>query len=42
MKYYSVVKSKQMKWAGHVICLGEMRNAYNILGKIPEGKRQLG
>jgi hypothetical protein len=27
---------------GHVACMGEMRNTYNILVWKPEGKRQLG
>jgi hypothetical protein len=26
-----VIKSTRMKWAGHVACMGEMRNAYIIL-----------
>jgi hypothetical protein len=26
-----VIKSRRMRWAGHVECMGEMRNAYNIL-----------
>jgi len=28
-------------WAGHVTCMGEMRNAYNILIGKPEGKAAL-
>jgi hypothetical protein len=28
-----------MKWAWHVACVGEMRNAYNISVGIPEGRR---
>jgi hypothetical protein len=37
-----VIKSRWMRWAGHVARMGEKRNAYNIfLGK-PEGKRPLG
>jgi hypothetical protein len=31
-----------MRWAGHVICMGEKRNAYRILVGKPEGKRPLG
>jgi hypothetical protein len=27
-----------MKWVGHVACMGEMRNVYNILVKKPQGK----
>jgi hypothetical protein len=26
-----------MRWAGHVACMGEIRNAYNILVGKPEG-----
>jgi hypothetical protein len=29
------------EWARHVARIGEMRNAYNILVGMPEGKRQL-
>jgi len=37
-----VIKSKRMRWAGHVACVGERIGAYKVLvGKI-EGKRQLG
>jgi hypothetical protein len=37
-----MIKSKRMRWAGHVTRMGEKRNAYRIfLGK-PEGKRLLG
>jgi hypothetical protein len=25
------IKSGRMRWAGHVACMGEMRNAYDIL-----------
>jgi hypothetical protein len=37
-----VIKSRRMKWAGHVAHMGEMRNAYRILVGKPEGKRLLG
>jgi hypothetical protein len=34
-----VIKSRKMRWAGHVAHMGEMRNAYKVLvGKL-EGKR---
>jgi hypothetical protein len=38
-----IIKSRWMKWAGHVARMGEKRNAYSTLlvGK-PEGKRPLG
>jgi hypothetical protein len=31
-----------MRWVGHVALMGEMRNAYNILVRKPEGKEPLG
>jgi hypothetical protein len=37
-----VIKSKKMRWAGHVACIGYVRSAYNILVGKPEGKRPLG
>jgi hypothetical protein len=38
----SMVKSRRMRWAGHVARMGEKRNAYRILVGNPEGKRLLG
>jgi hypothetical protein len=35
-----VVKSRRMRWAWHVACMGEMKNAYKILIRILERKRQ--
>jgi hypothetical protein len=37
-----MIKSRRMRWAGHVVRMGEMRNAYRILVGKPEGKRPLG
>jgi hypothetical protein len=37
-----MVKSRRMRWAGHVARMGEKRNAYRILVGNPEGKRPLG
>jgi hypothetical protein len=37
-----VIKSRRIRWAGHAACIGEMRNAYNILSGKPEGNRPLG
>jgi hypothetical protein len=37
-----MIKSKRMRWAGHVARMGEKRNAYRILVGKPEGKRPLG
>jgi hypothetical protein len=31
-----------MKWVGHVVHMGEMRNLYRILVRNHEGKRSLG
>jgi hypothetical protein len=28
-----------MRWAGHIACIGEIRNSYKILVGMPEGKR---
>jgi hypothetical protein len=35
------IKSR-MRWAGHVVRMGEKRNAYRLLVGKPEGKRPLG
>jgi hypothetical protein len=37
-----VIKARRMRWAGHVVCMGEVRGAYNILVGRPEGRRPLG
>jgi hypothetical protein len=37
-----VIKSRRMRWAGHVARTGERRNAFRILEGKPEGKRPLG
>jgi hypothetical protein len=37
-----MMKSRKMRWAGHVARIGETRNAYRILVGKPEGKRPLG
>ena len=37
-----VIKSKIMKWAGHVARVGERRGMYRVLVGKPEGKRPLG
>jgi hypothetical protein len=37
-----MIKSRRMRWAGHVARMGEKRNAYRILMGKPEGKRPLG
>ena len=37
-----VIKSRRMKWAGHVARMGEGRDVYRVLLGKPEGKRPLG
>ena len=37
-----VIKSRRMRWAGHVACMGESRGAYRVLVGNPEGKGPLG
>jgi hypothetical protein len=37
-----VIKSRRMRWAGHVVRMGEKRNAYRLLVGKPEGKKPLG
>jgi len=37
-----VVKSRQMRWAGHVVRMGEDRGVQRVLLGKPEGKRSLG
>ena len=37
-----VVKSRLMRWAGHVARMGEVRGAHRVLVGKPEGKRPLG
>ncbi|KAJ4446570.1 hypothetical protein ANN_13267 [Periplaneta americana] len=36
------IKSRRLRWAEHVACMGESRNAYRVLVGRPEGKRSLG
>jgi hypothetical protein len=31
-----VIKSRRMRWVGHVACMEEMRNAYKIIVSNPE------
>jgi hypothetical protein len=37
-----MIKSRRMRWAGHVARMGDKRNAYRILVGKPEGKRPIG
>jgi hypothetical protein len=36
------MKSRIMRWAGHITGLGEIRGVYRVMVRKPEGKRQLG
>jgi hypothetical protein len=36
------IKSRNMRWAGHVVRMGEKRNGCRLLVGKPEGKRSLG
>jgi hypothetical protein len=37
-----VIKSRRMRWMGHVVLMGEERGMYRVLVGKPEGKRPLG
>jgi hypothetical protein len=37
-----VIKSRRMRWAGHVARMGKGRGVYRVLVGKPEGKRPLG
>jgi hypothetical protein len=37
-----MIKSRRMRWAGHVARMGEKRNTCRILVGKPEGKRPIG
>jgi hypothetical protein len=34
-----IIKSRRIRWVGHVTRMGEKRNAYRLLVGKPEGKR---
>jgi hypothetical protein len=36
-----VIKSRRMRWAGHMARIGEERGVYRVLVGMPEGKRPL-
>jgi hypothetical protein len=36
------IKSRRMRWAGHMTCMGEGRNVYRVSVGRPEGKKPLG
>jgi transcription termination factor 2 len=37
-----MIKSRRMRWAGHVTRMGQMRNFYKVLVGKTDGKRPLG
>jgi hypothetical protein len=37
-----VIKSRRMRWSGHVACMWERRDIYRVLVGKPEGKKPLG
>jgi hypothetical protein len=37
-----IIKMRRLRWAGHVILMGEKRNVYRLLVGKPEGRRPLG
>jgi hypothetical protein len=37
-----IIKSRRMRWAGHVARMGDKRNVYRLLVGQPQGKRPLG
>jgi hypothetical protein len=37
-----MIKSRSMRWAGHVALMGSRLKAYRVLAGKPEGKRPLG
>jgi hypothetical protein len=37
-----IIKSRRMRWAGHIVRMWEKKNMYRLLVGKPEGKRPLG
>jgi hypothetical protein len=42
LNIFRVIKSRRMRWAGHVTCMGEGRGVCGVLVGKPKGKRPLG
>jgi hypothetical protein len=42
MNIVRVIKSRRMRWAGHVARMGKGRDVYRVLVGRPEGVRTLG
>jgi hypothetical protein len=41
LNIFRMIKSRRMRWTGHVAFMGGMRNAYKMFVSKPEGKRPL-
>jgi hypothetical protein len=39
---FQVIKSRRMRWVGHIACVGKRRVVYRVLVEKPEGKGPLG
>jgi len=39
---FRVIKSRRMRWAGHVARMGDRRGVFRVLVENPEGNRPLG
>jgi len=39
---FLVIKSRRMRWAGHIACMGERRGVHRVLVGKPQGKRAPG
>jgi len=37
-----VIKLRRVRWVGHIACMSDMRSAYNVSVRKPEGYRILG
>jgi hypothetical protein len=37
-----MIKLRRMRWVGHVARIGEKRNVYRLLVRMPEGRTPLG
>ena len=42
LNIFRVIKSRRMRWAGHVACMEERRGSYRVLVGRHDGKRTLG
>jgi len=42
MQDNAVIKSRRMRWAGHLVRMGEERGVYRVLLGKPEGRRPIG